>query len=60
MDRLHIGMKNISLQAKRSRKYQVVEVSDKVNLVRKKTLTEKERASCFLKEESQLRRLRRG
>ena len=32
---------NISLQANSSRKYPVVEVSDKVKLLRKKTLTEK-------------------
>ena len=32
---------NISLQAKSNRKYPVVEVSDKVKLMRKKTVTEK-------------------
>ena len=41
---------NISLQAKRNRKYPAVEVSDKVKLRRKKAITEKERTSHYLKE----------
>ena len=41
---------NMSLQAKSNRKYLVVEVSDKVKLVRKKAITEKERTSNYLKE----------
>ena len=40
---------NISLQAKSNRKYPVVEVSDKVKLVRKKAITEKERTSNYFK-----------
>lgn len=41
---------NISLQAKSNRKYPVVEVSDKVKLMRKKAVTEKERTSHYLKD----------
>ena len=41
---------NISLQAKRNRKYPVMKASDKVKLMRKKAITEKERTSNYLKE----------
>ena len=41
---------NISLQAKSNRKYPAVEVSDKVKLMRKKAITEKERTRNYLKE----------
>ena len=39
---------NISLQAKSNRKYPAVEVSDKVKLMRKKAITEKERTSTVI------------
>ena len=45
---------NISLQAKSNRKYPVVEVPDKVKLMRKKTVAEKERTSHDLKERFEL------
>ena len=41
---------NITLQAKSNRKYPAVEVLDKVKLMRKKAITEKERTSNYLKE----------
>ena len=41
---------NISLQAKKSRTYPDVEVSDRVKVMRKKAITEKERSSHWLKE----------
>ena len=41
---------NILLQAKSNRKYPAVEVSDKMKLMRKKAITEKERTNNYLKE----------
>ena len=40
---------NVSIQAKRQRTYPELEVGDKVKILRKKAITEKERTSHFLR-----------
>ena len=44
-------MINVASQAKKERKYPELNVSDRVKILRKKAITEKERTSNFLKGE---------
>ena len=48
---------NISLQAKRNRTYPEIEVSDRVKMMRKKDIGEKERTSHWLKTPQQVMRI---
>ena len=51
---------NISLQAKSNREYPKIEVGDRVKVMRKKTIAEKERTSNYLKEEFGVQKLEKG
>ena len=42
---------NVAMKARKDKLYPEIKVGDKVNIVRKKAITEKERTSNFLKEE---------
>ena len=42
---------NVSVKARKEKMYPTLEVGDKVNIMRKKTITEKERTSHFLQGE---------